>query len=161
MLTLNPEVVALTFIATQLIMSLIISDYLITALSLAVTAYIGYEYGGSKFKFDVSTVSKITTELGKYYFKNQVEDIEKDINEYQKKQNKIADEIQKLKRNSLYFPIDATNTYYDLQFSMLYEFNDLYYNVANDINYIEFGFHYFYLVKKKQLTLNVLGKSSF
>ena len=131
----NPEIVALTFITTQIIMELNISDELKMALIIVTSAYIGYQYGGSTYKFDVSTVSQISVDLGKYYFNNRINNIANKIEEIKDEQKELEEEIQKLKKYLLYFPIDATNAYYDTQFNLLYEFNDLYYNAINEINY--------------------------
>jgi len=132
-LTGNPALAISMTIASEIIASTNLSPELKQAILITASIAVG-SYNGSlkEPSLTISDIARISIDLGKYYFKNKTENIFSQIKEYSVKEKQIEDTIQKIKNQSIFIPMEQIGSYYDLQYSLLYNFNDLYYNTVNE-----------------------------
>ena len=122
-LTIASEIISSTNIAPEL------KQAIIVATSLAIGSVDGKIFDKSITIVDVANIS---AKLGEYYFKNKTEDIYSQIKEYSEKERQLMKAIQQIKNQSIFIPMEQVGSYYDLQYSLLYNYNDLYYNTINE-----------------------------
>jgi len=101
-----------------------ISPELGMIVSLAI-AYEGFSEADSFLSKTANIASALDT-VSKYYFKLQIEDINKEIASLNDKQKIMFEKLQKMKKQSIYMPLDYTQNYYDMIYSQQYNYDDMY-----------------------------------
>jgi len=129
----NPALAISLTVASEIIASTNISPELKQAIIIATSLAIG-SVDGKLFDKSITIVdvANISAKLGEYYFKSKAEDIYSQIKEYLEKERRLIKAIQQIKNQSIFVPMEQVGSYYDLQYSLLYNYNDLYYNTINE-----------------------------
>jgi len=128
----NPALVIGMSIAGNIIASSNLSPELKMALTVAMSVAVSSYSNPNTNTLSFENIANFSVELAKYYFKKETQDIVVSIQELEQEREEIAETINSIKKQTIYIPMEQIGSYYDLQYSLLYDFNDLYYNTVNE-----------------------------
>jgi len=97
-------------------------------LGMAVSLFFAYEgfMNAKSIMSEIANVAKGIGTISKYYFKIGLEKGSAELKQLFEQNQALAKKLQQLKKQAIYQPLDYTQNYYDMIYSVQYNYDDMY-----------------------------------